>query len=77
MFFQRLRLGKKKTHSFDLNIQWEIKINLMSRYALDLFKHLLQEDEMQAEHIIQYVIILENSKYSPSNLDLLTTLGPS
>ena len=50
----------------------------MSRYALDLFQHLLQEDEMQAEHILQYVIILENSKYflAISNLDLLTTLGP-
>lgn len=49
----------------------------MSRHALDLFQHLLQENEMQAEHILQYEIILENSKYSPSNLDLLTTLGPS
>ena len=53
------------------------KFLLMSRHALDLFQHLLQENEMQAEHILQYEIILENSKYSPSNLDLLTTLGPS
>ena len=49
----------------------------MSSHALDLVQYLLQEDEMQAEHILQYRIILENSKYSPSNLDLLTTLGPS